>query len=506
MAMLPGPLARSEPPEPPAIVQARPSIGFEGGLTVEFDEWSYDAAEQRYVFTGETVATYGETVVRTPRLVVDADDRTGEASGGAVVTDPAGTLQTSSFTFDWQERTGTANEVVVQIGYVRMSGERLDVRPGLWRLTKAEGELSESGGAAAKFEASSVDFSPGRSGVARNVYLRVLGARLGPIPRMPFSLRKRLKGFGWPSITNRRGEGLGLNWEAGLAIGDYSAANVFWSAFPKSAASYGLQIAYSPLDPDSPTPIAPRSDLGERAVDSWFGNVSVRNPEEEDGGLRDRRITYAAGSSWNQGTTGRPADSETVSKQWEAVGEWGGEVAGFGTLATVRYQSVRPDRDRSFVERAVLDLTVQAPVFKLGDAVSVRLRADAFAALGGSNYGFVRGEAGIVGRPVRGLTLGVAYVSARETGTADFGYDQFGPSSALHLRADWRQGPYTVRYLAKYDIGKKDWYDREYEIALAAQAFEPFVVFREFPSDFRIGVRFRIDPFVDRLQRRKQNR
>ena len=73
-------------------------------------------------------------------------------------------------------------------------------------------------------------------------------------------------------------------------------------------------------------------------------------------------------------------------------------------------------------------------------------------------------------------------------------------------RADYMVGPFTFRFLNKYNIDTKQWYDREYEIALVAREFEPYIIYRQFPSETRIGIRFRIDNLRDRLTRRSQDR
>ena len=107
---------------------------------------------------------------------------------------------------------------------------------------------------------------------------------------------------------------------------------------------------------------------------------------------------------------------------------------------------------------------------------------------------------------IDGFQFGAAYVLAEEFGVADFEFDRLNMIEGLHFRADYRKGPYSLRYLAKYDLRASDWFDREWEVAFAAGAFEPYIQRREFPGDFVIGVRLRINEFTSRIQQREVER
>jgi hypothetical protein len=367
--------------------------------------------------------------------------------------------------------------------------------------------LSGTGNAPVKFTASSVTISPGRSGVARRVYMRVWGTKLGPVPRLSFMLRKRVKGLGLPSITNRKGKGLGIAWDAGMAMGDHAVGTAFWETFPHREPGFGLQYGYSPLDPETASYITPQTELDERYADGWFDNVSVRTPDEEQDYMKTERKTFAAGTFWNQGTTGRPVDSETVSKRFDLVYERGGPMAGLGALGTVRAQSVRPDNQSPFVNRVLAEGTLLAPPLRISPRLDGHLRFDLFgSASENGTFGWGRLEAGLVYRPSSSFTFGVGYGVGSGSGSPDFAFDGLVATRVVSARADWQSGPYTVRYLAKYDVGRKLWYDKEYELAIVAKQFEPYLVYRQYPSETRIGIRFRIDNLRDRLTRRKQNR
>jgi hypothetical protein len=77
---------------------------------------------------------------------------------------------------------------------------------------------------------------------------------------------------------------------------------------------------------------------------------------------------------------------------------------------------------------------------------------------------------------------------------------------AWHLRADFNFGNIQASLLGKYDLNRREWYDKEYGFSFIAGSFEPFVVWRQFPNDVRFGARLRIDALLGKLQKRKQDR
>jgi len=104
------------------------------------------------------------------------------------------------------------------------------------------------------------------------------------------------------------------------------------------------------------------------------------------------------------------------------------------------------------------------------------------------------------------LALGAAYVAASEAGRPDFLADRLVSKHAVHLRADLNLGPTKISYLAKFDNDRNKWYDREYSISQVVGCIEPYVVKREFPNDYAVGIRLRLGDFLGILQRREQVR
>lgn len=507
--MIPGPLLKPIVEASPVALrqEVQQARKIEGGLNVKFDDSEYDAATGDLTFTGHVTAEYSGSVVRAEKLRINAKNRTGTAEGDVVLTDPEGHAKAATFEFNWEKKTGFLTGVVLQADNVHIEAETLKVVPGQWDLENANLSLSRVGRAPVSFEAGSVTIYPGRSGVARRVFFHVYGMKIGPISRLSFSLRKRLKGLGLPSITNRKGLGVGVSWETNFAAGDHAVIGSFWDSFPRREPGFGLQYGYSPLGPEAATQIAPRSDLSERFADGWFDNVSVRTPQEEQDEFENERRSFAVGSFWNQATGGRINDSDNVSKRFDVVSELGGRSHGFGTFGSFRLQSIRESTQSPFLNRLTAQTTVLAPALQVNKALRGHVRLDTFASLSEhGTYGWGRVETGLIYSPTKNTTFGLAYSIGSGVGDPDFRFDGLVADQALMARADFLFGPFTFRYLNKYNVGTHQWYDREYEIAMVAREYEPYIVYRQFPSETRIGVRFRIDNLRDRLTRRDQKR
>jgi hypothetical protein len=227
----------------------------------------------------------------------------------------------------------------------------------------------------------------------------------------------------------------------------------------------------------------------------------------EANAIGGERLLYMAATRWNTSTSARPELLNDVTKAFEFVVESAGTVSGFALRANSRVQSIRRDTRSPFVDRLESQFAALTPMWYLSENLGVQVRADLFTTYSeNTEFGWLRGQVGLLYSPIAGVTMGVAFSDSHEFGTPDFGFDRRLYDSAFHGRIDYARGPYTVRYLVKVDPKSGQFFDTEYELALVAEGFQPFVVYRQFPSDFRIGVRFRLDDFIGRLQRRRVER
>lgn len=482
------------------------------GFVILAPEWEEDFATGVLTFRGGVTALYGPTKIESESLTVYRLEQRFETAGETRLTDPEGTIQASSISASYNpaDRRATAQNATLSVGKVRLRAQTLEVLPVTpleYRLTNVEVTLVDLDRSRTRFRAREVTVYPGRYAIARHVTYQVLGQNLPPIPVQRINLDRRVTGLKLPSITDRRGVGLGLSWDSAILLDDRTSVSAAYNAFPRQFPETLVQITHTPLKPsENNTGLAPRSDLGERAADSWFGNVTVPGLTASQT-YRETRLAYSLSSTWNLPTVARPNNAEDVSKLAEIALESGGALGPVGARATIRAQRIRADRSQPWQNRLASDLVLVGPPAEILPGLELHTRIDLFTTLSPRGpFALLRTETGLVTRPVQGVTTGAAIVFGQNLGDPDFLFDPLNVTRALHLRADYRQGPWTFRYLAKYDFGRSLWYDKEWEIALVAGSFEPFLLRREEPTDFRFGVRFRLGSLAERLQDRNPRR
>lgn len=498
---------------PSVEIVAKQEFKVDETLTIEAPEWYEDFETGVLTFAGGVRATYGPTVITCEKILVDRSTKTFETSGTTKILDPIGVIKADSLKASWADgsKGGTAYNVFVEVGYVKIQGSVLTITTEpeqVWTLSDVRFELSDLATGGNRFLARTLRLYPGKYGVAEHIFYQILGQKLGPIPRQSFNFDRRVSGLKMPSITNRRGVGVGLSWDSSFLLNDQSSIYASWASFPGQLQEYKLQYTTSPLPGELvKTKIAPKDKLAEPQGDGWFDNVIVASPDNERSALRSPKNSFSAGFVWNTSTVGRVEDATGVSKLVDLAFEYGGAAGNAGWIATTRAQRIREGAGGEWIDRAIIIGTYLAPDYLAGDQLSSHLRTDLFGSFSeNGTFGYARNEIGVIWHPKPGINIGAAYAVGGQSGRADFTFDKLDYTSAMLLRADYSVGPYTIRYLAKYDFRGQTWYDREWELALAAGSLEPFVLRREFPSDYRIGIRFRIDQFTNHLLDRKVKR
>ncbi len=479
------------------------------GLTVSYvGTAEYFVEDGTATFDGSITAQYDQTVLECARLNIDFNTKQAVADGGVRLLDPEASLTTESINFNWGEKTGEAQNVSIIADNVRIKAGRLLIEPGTWYLFKVRATLSRRDNPNYEVLAERVRIHPGDYGIAEHLGLEIFGSKLGWIGETRFDLDPRVTGFKIPSVTNKRGAGMGISWDSSFLLSDKMAIDAYANSFPQNLPGYGLQLSFTEIDPAKVyKKIRPRSDLSERIGGSFFDNITVKTTTREQNGMRDPKMTFALGTLWNQSTFARAENSDTVSKMYDAIIESTGEAGGLGLSATGRIQRIRPDRDTSFIDRATLLTTVGTPQWQLADNFHFGIRVDGFGTYSkNAEFGWVRVQPRLTYAPNQHVQVGVAYSHGEQFGVPEYEFDPLPRTRMAHARIDLNSGPYTIRYLWRYDTLEQRLFDTQYELALVAEAFEPYIVFRTEPSDFRMGIRFRIDGFRNRLSRRNVER
>lgn len=500
---------------PIAFLLARPSPPT-GGEPVVIDDtlvvegWTvkrFLPQERKAIFGGAIRARYGPTVLEAEELILDLENRRGEARGQVRVVDPEGELRSENFFFDWAEKTGRAESVSIRVKELEFSVDRVRVRPGEWVAEGLRFALCGKNPAGLGVFSQRVTIQPGRRLIASDPRFVLLGLDLRGSPDITLSLDRRAQGLRIPRPGVRGGATIGLAWDTGLMLDDRTAAFALVDTFPRSFPRLEATVVASSVDPDeAPGLLLPLNDLDIRFNDSFMDDLTVPSAEIERQRLGARRRSLALRTAWNQATNGRIEDSDQVSKRWEAIAEYG-PVFGLDGYAQLRIHDIRGRADEPFRVRAFALLGAELLRIPLGPRVDFKLRADAEGSLReGGGYGWIRGQASLLSRPSRSWEVGLSWVEAVEAGVPAYPFDALGFRRTLNLRAAFEEGPWKVSMLSKWDPLRGVFVDHQYRLGLVSGCLEPYVIFRQASQDTRIGASLRLDAVLDRLQRRNQRR
>ena len=247
--------------------------------------------------------------------------------------------------------------------------------------------------------------------------------------------------------------------------------------------------------------ITPGSEYGERFRNGYLENIRVRAPINERRYYQSQRRSVSVGSQWNFGVAGQDV-GVNFSKPLEVVGEIGGPFKGDGGFLTqVRLQAIRRGVE-PITNRALIINSAILPSFQIAPKLGTILRADSGSYIGPSPFTWLRGMAGLAYEPIPQLTLGFGAVLAGEFGRPQYeGIDDLYARDGYVWRMDLNLGPTRAGYMQKWDR-RMGIYDREYYLSQVVGCLEPFVVYRKYPSEYNLGIRFRLDDFYDVLRKR----
>lgn len=490
------------------IVQNPTVERIDATLTVIWRRKSVDIERNVATFSEGVEIQYGPTTVRADRLVLhlDPEERHGRADGNVLLTDPDGTIHASALAFNWLLRTGDAENVELDALDVMIRARSMHIEPNRWEFLDVEASPCDENPSPVSLRSPRIVIEPGKRATLTKARLAVFGLALPTLPKAIISLDRRATGLRPPTVSQRRGAGIGLQWNSGFLLDDQTSLAGAFSTFPRSRPSYSLEIARSTVDPEAATGIIGlRSDLSERFRHGYFDNVSVAEPEQEHKWLDEPRNTLSVGSYWSQYSFAR-AGNASFNKPLEVGYETAMRVPGASGIAQLRAQRIDEVGGGS-ATRATLSASVAPRSIRLGSGLETHIRFDTsvFASQNGP-YGWTRAQIGVLARPVSGLTLGLAYVDSAQAGTPDFDIDRLLSSRGWIYRVDYAMGPRSISYMQKWDSPSRAWFDREYAVKQTMGCFEGSVTYREVANEFRFGLQLRLDRFVNAIQRREVRR
>jgi hypothetical protein len=475
--------------------------------TVDF---KVDAAGNRtFEYSDGVEAIYEPTVIRADHLILHEEvsgRRWGEAFGNVRLDDPEGNMTATRMVFDWTNRTGSAENVQLEMGGMSIKARHIDIVPDKWDLTDVEAtSCGRERVPFYKVRTPHLTLRPGRQAIAQRPRLSILGHQLVTLPTQRVSLDRRNPGLRMPSVGYKAGQGIGVSWFSGFLLDDQTSLTGSFGFFPKSYPGFNVQLAHTFLPIEKSTAaIPPRSELTERFSWSYMDDIHVTQPLSEENFLRASRNSVALTSVWNTGSTARDVD-QRYSKALELSYEYGSKFGSFGSLSQARVHLIR-EGGGPFHARSVVQSALSVPNVKLLKNLYTRIRFDGSAFLGATAFGWGRAQVGLQYQSGTLFTAGVAYIASASGGDPLFRIDELFSKNAVHARADLNLGPTKISYLAKYDTDRKLLYDREYQIRQVVGCIEPFVVYRKFPSEYAFGFRLRADDFFSAIERRKVRR
>jgi hypothetical protein len=482
------------------------------GLQVTFRKQEFDAETGEAKFTGGVTAKYGPTELVAETLIVNYKTKSGRAVGRVALTDPDGSLVAQDLEFDWENKRGVANTVVMRVEGSTLTVGKVEINPaddpGYWVLYNVRATPSRTNPPEYVMTARKARIIPGKSGKVTKPGIEFFGIKLGTIPYYNFSLDRRVSGFRLPAPTFVRGSGIGVAWNSAFLLNDNTGIFGRIGSVPGSLPSTVLEITYSPKIPDSQIgKLSTRPDNGDRLNDSFLDNVSIKSAERELSSLRRPANTASIGTYWNQTTNGRFEDAKSLSKALEAAYEIGGPLGKGAFLAQGRVQRIRGENKESWKDRGVIQLVGHSGMLDISNGLNAFLRADSNTFLDrGSQFSYLRLGGGLIIQPSKHLTLTGGYVRAFEVGSARYPWDRLYTKNGVHGRADFSLGPLLGSGLVKYDFDRKEWSSVEYQLSLISGSFEPYFRFRQNPKETEFGVRIRVNSLFDRLSSRKIER
>ncbi len=479
---------------------------FPGGVTVTYLSGGWVKATGKWDFDEGVKVEYDLTTITADHVEVESQNQIGSARGHVHLIDPVAAVDAENLELHWAAsvRTGHAENAYIQIGSSRLRAKALDITPKLWTLTYVEGTTSRAHPAWYEVRTRKLTIVPGQSGKMVKPELYILGGKIAQFPDRSFNLDQRSEGVTIPGFNYQRQSGLGVSWGGGFLLNHNTDFAFGVGAFPNARPSLSATASRSFLPDANPmTIITPSSDLGERFFYGFMDNAAVSSPDMEDHYLNRPRSTVAVDTVWNQSLSDR-GTSDGFSKGLEGVYETGGLANGYEYLGQLRLQSIR-DLGNPFENRAVLvGSTAPKPIFLTPNLRTI-LRLDSTAYLGNHDFGWVRGFAGLAYMPVKQLRFSAGGFYSTQAGTPDFPIDPLYSTAGYIGRADLILGPTKLSILRKYDVFWK-YYDREYTISQDIGCFEPFILYREYPSDYQLGLRLRLDDLTDLLTKRNFSR
>jgi len=477
-----------------------------GDVKITYQTGDYDFGSGKWTFDNGVIVDYDVTEVRADHVDIDVKGQVGSASGHVQLDDPVATVRASKLEFSWNPtgRHGHADDADVHLGSTHIKAKTLDLGPTLWVMTEVEITTSRANPPWYELHTPYMTIKPGQSGRMKKPTLYLLGHKIVTGPDRSFNLDQRSEGLTFPGLNYSRQYGLGASWGGGFLLNHATDIAFSVGAFPNTRPGLGISVSKSFLSDTKPTALlTPESDWGERFSHGFMDNIAVSTPESADRYMRSPRQTISVDTVWNQFLIDRGTNN-TYNKAGEVVYELGGPLGAYGYVSQFRLQTLQ-EFGTPLVTRGEFVDALGAPAIKLTSNLRTLARIDSDVFVGGHEFGWVRGFAGLSYLPIPQLRVSGGGYYSQQAGSPQYPIDPLYSKAGFALRADLNLGPTKLGFLQKYDETGK-WFDKEYTISQVVGCFEPYLLYRKNPSDYLLGLRLRLDNLTDLMSQRNFKR
>lgn len=418
----------------------------------------------------------------------------GEAIGNVEVIGPSFSLHCLRFTFDWSSKSGTSLQPKIIIPNLDISASQGEFTNNTFTFDDAvvsqTGVMKGLGVRAKKLQIKPDDYILAEHGAVLSGQQSSYG-----FARYRINLTQDQGGLHlpYPSYSSQYGFGLTLN--SMIHLGPTSSFNFGMGSVQKALPFYNLQFNQYGAD-DSPKNFHTLETVfDERFSQSYFDDIESRDPADRFDLDSAHRNRASIGTFWNE----EPNDRITTDSYFSPIqiGYEGSQRFGsLGVRAATIFQDVGFSGHQAIDRGVGLQSASLKPIF-IKDNFSIVNQLDAAEYFGSTQYGWGRFLSGLAWTPSAQISLSGGLYGSVVAGTPQFPMDELYSRSGMMVRMDTHFKTRTFSVLFKYDFGTTRWYDTEFYFSQVAGLYEPYIVYRTFPSALKFGIKLRFNSILN---------
>ena len=469
-------------------------------LIIKWYRQKFTPSEQKIEFQEGVQAWYDHLYVKANQLTFNDQTHKVLAKGNVKLIHPLGFLKAACVQFNWENKTGSAEDINGRSAGINASIKDVKIFPNQWKLTDVHLKFMPAD--IFHIECPEIKIIPGEYAELNHPKFKLFHILPFTLSSYRFSLSEwGAPGFRIPSIARRQDKGWILSWDSSFYLSKKIGLTADLGFVKGSKPSYGAELFWGSLPySELKWPVAPLSEQREKFSESYWDNVAVLAPQEEDSFIRTHHQTVSVSSQWNQGTEDSFDENHLFTKRWDVTGEIGGPIGKTGYMLQARRQNVRLGT-RDFLTRNVWSGTFTTGIFSFGERFGSRIRLDGMSFLtSDQTFSWARGQIGFFFMPSKVIESGIAISKGITSNSPIFSIDRPYSLNSLNLRTDIKLRHLHIGILYKYDLPKKRWVDQEIGVNISVGAFEPYFVWKKLAGEFYMGMNMRISSVLEQLK------